>query len=76
MTGLRKESLIYILVVLNVTEAPNKDDGMRYEQFQEMLRDVAEMMGSQRCWLFQARAPQIMVALVGMYEVEQDLWAA
>ena len=68
--------MLILLIILNISHGPDKDEGMRYEQFREMLRKVADVMDPKTFVLFQARSARMCAELDGQFEVDPALGPA
>jgi len=72
--------VLILLVVLNIAWGPDKDPGMRYEQFQAILKSVVDVMTPEQCVIFRAMCPRILEELGDRVPIdpekgaEQSLW--
>ena len=60
------------LVVFNLAHGPDKDEGMRHEQFQEMSKQLFKHMPLHTSALFRARSAQIIEEMDGSLAIDPD----
>ena len=54
---------------MNMAHGPDRDEGMRHEQFQEMMKQLFTNMPAHTFALFRARCAQMAAEMDGMFPV-------
>ena len=63
---------LILLIIYNLPHGPDKDPGMRYEQFGQMLRFISENFDPATFALWQARVPAMADELAGEFELNSE----
>ena len=76
--GLFKDLRLYdfaliCLVIFNMPHGPDRDEGVRHEQFKDMVSIVVQSFTPQTATLFRARSGRMLQELAGVFDLDPSI---